>query len=183
MGVVGEYRGLDAALADVLAHYQPGPEGLASVDGCVITLPIEMWGQYAWVERVSASLSAGQGTAEVLYTVPADERNWLEYIYASRASGDNTVSAFRVIYPEGYFGGASGNLEAAELVTPTTQLYWPDPGGAQTLLMQMPTPAWLEPLTTVSLIPAGAGVGVSVFTSFIRLRRTKLIRHRDPFPA
>jgi len=181
MPVRGEYRALDEALADVLAHYQPGLEGIAAVTGCIVALSHPEWAWWAWLETgTTASVSGGATTSQTLFAVPGDERVYLDSAYGIRASGDNTINLLRVNYPADYRSGASGASTLVDLTTAATAIYWPDEGARQTVNNIKRGPILMEPGTTITLHPAGAGASASTFDFLLTMRRTKLIRARAP---
>jgi len=167
------------ALADILAHYRPSEEGASRIAGCFVSLPIPEWHQYAWMEAAStANIAAGNSDDVTLFTVPADERVWLDNITVDRASGDNTWQALRLQPGAGYgTGGAVQSL--LWLVTADANIWWPHPPQAITA-SGGPGPLLLEPGSVIILRPSGAGASISVASYAILMRRMKLVRARAP---
>jgi len=177
--ITGQFQALGEALADVLSHYDPGPEGLSGVTQCVIALTHPEWAWYGWViEAASDSVGAGSSAVVTLVTVPLDERWILESIRLNRNSGDNTVNFISAIQPADYRDG-DGTEILAQLTVADPVIFWPDTG-QQTLSLLSPLPVLLEPGAIIQLAPSGAGVAASVWNYVIRMRRTKLIRARIP---
>jgi len=180
MATKGRVRGLDAALRDFLAAYQVGGVGLDGISTCIITLPVTDWGDYGWMEQGQVSLAAGESANETFFTVPDDERVWLQSILGNRVSGDNTWAGISVVFPEGYGSGTRSKSMLA-LSTPATEIQWPDLTGRQTTDNQLDvSPILLEPGATLVVSPGGVGVAVTPFRFYIAMRRTKLIRALAP---
>jgi len=179
----GEVVGIESALQGWLRNYREneGFDQLASTKRVV--LPLAMWAEYAWFERITATAGIGSSTTITLFVVPNDERAWLESIVSNRITGDNLLRSINLIQGPGY--RSSGN--AAEIVALTAAgatVYWPDDAGRQTVnYIFGATPILLEPGASISLIPDGAGVASTNFLNYIMLRRTKLIRSSEPYPA
>lgn len=181
MVVRGELRNLDGALSDILSNYQPGAEGIQELQGCVIALTHPEWAFFSWFEiNLSASIPAANTDPVEIFTVPADQRIWLDWAMIFRITGDNLVSRITFTPPEDYRSGTADNGSLMRLVTPAALAFWPDSGGVQTPDILMPAPLLLEPGTVVSFIPDGSGVAASTFSSRLMMRRTKLVRARSP---
>lgn len=178
----GEIPGLDQALIDVLRAFKPGGVGVCELDPVIqVVLPVSWWMEWAWYETGSVSVPASGGDPVTMYTVPQDERNFLEYLTAERTAGDNTFNMFTVDCVDGYRGGADNDLRLLQLTTAGTIAVWPDRAGRQTLTEWVDTwPLMLEPGTTVMLDPAAAGSSASTFKYKIRLLRQKIVRARAP---
>lgn len=177
----GDTPGLNQTLLECLRGYKPSVEGVAYLnDHMVVSLPMEMWGSYAWTDVVTSTLAAAETALEAVLTVPADERVWLESMAVVRSSGDNVVIRLNVVQPEGYGTGDRG-LDFLRLAAGATGLYWPDPGGNQTVTtINTYTPLLLEPGAVVSLTPTGAGAGETIFVTRLQTRRSKMHRAMAP---
>lgn len=176
----GTVRGITAALLQYLAFYRPG-SGRTTVDPSMqCTLPILDWHRFAYVTVVAGvTLTASQSTAEVIHTVPADERQYLQHVRALRASGDNNFVRFAIDTPQGY-GNASADLISAPA---RTDLWWPDNANIQAATQVIGLSAeslLLEPGTTISLVPDGSGVSASTFSTTVLALRTYLVRALAP---
>jgi len=183
--VTGDIPGLEQALHDILGHYRAGPDGLGlfGVGGCQVSLPIDNWLQYAWLEHeLTASQAAAETDPVVMFTVPTNERAYLDYIHGERESGDNTYINLSLTVPDGYqSGGESGLANLVVLAAAATRIYWPDDAGTQGVNNVIPGPGLLlEPGTTVELTPSGAGAGATVFRYRVGLRRQKIYRALAP---
>lgn len=172
----GDFPGMSRALLDVLRAYRPSPNGVAQVsEEMLVTLPVSEWCDYAWMERVTVTLPIGSSAALTVFTVPNDERIHLGAMVARRVTGDNTISAIRVVYPEGY-GSLTREAEIIS-VTATTRVYWPDVGGTQTIsYVLQASPLLLEPGSTIAVVPDGAGVATTDILSYLAMTRTKMVR-------
>lgn len=173
--VQGDIRNLDGALRDVMAQYKPGVNGLVGIDTCVITLPLESWSWYGWIEQANtASIGAGVATTVALFTVPENERAWIDAVTVARVSGDNLCAAVPIAAGPGYGSGNRG-LYLTQLATPVSAIYWPHVG--QTVTRGSgPTPLLLEAGGIVQFTTDGTGVSASVFSFTVSLRRTKIRR-------
>ncbi len=178
----GDVVRLNNALLDYMRAYTPSPEGVCYLhDQMAITLPLPEWAWYAWFETLTANLTAGQGTDETVFTVPGDERIYLDGIVAVRTGGDNNIDGLTVAYPTGYFAGAA--VATIIAVTATTIVFWPDPGGLQTTTyVQGNPPLLLEPGSVIAISPDGSGVSASTVLLQISMRRTKIVRALVPYP-
>jgi len=181
MAVTGVIENLDLALREYLAAYQPGALGLDGVGGCVISLPIPDWATFSWMENPAASVPAGSSVDLLVFTVPENERIWMQYFIGERTTGDNTLNGLNLVWPADYRNGTA----PLNICTPTvavTRLFWPDVGGILTLESQVgQEPILMEPGTGVYLSPSGAGASVSTFNVVLLLKRTKLIRAQAPY--
>jgi len=177
----GDIRRLGDALGDWLGNYQiSGAIGV--VEGCYLSLGIEEWAWWAWLEAdVSVSVAGGVAAGVSVFTVPGDERAWLDSLTIVRATGDNNLDYVRLIHPEGYRSGAVDLLRLLELTTPATGLYWPNTGGGQTVTLAQPGPMLLEPGSLIQLVTDGSGASASTFDYAIRMRRTKMVRAKAPY--
>ncbi len=180
----GVFRGVQAALLAFMESYRPGPEGVCAVEAVArVDLPIELWAWWSWMEHVlTASISAGNTDPVTLYTVPLDERCWLDSIILERASGDNDIDGIQLVWPDPYReGGDANGTELALLSTSAPALWWPDSGGVQANVDRMrPGPVLLEPGHLIRMTPGGAGVAASTFRAEICMRRTTVTRALVP---
>jgi len=171
---------VNEALLDVLAAFVPAPLGVDALEGSVrVTLPYVDWCYWAWIENASLSLDAAQSAAEVAFTVPANERAYLVGMVVTRASGDNTFSQIQVAQPTGY-GSGTPSVFILQRTAGVTSMFWPDEGGVQAVTWVIPGPLLLEGGATVSVVPDGAGAGVTVVAADIVLKRMKLGRALTP---
>lgn len=177
---VGVMAGLNSSLLALMANFSPGDLGVCVVENKFqLSLPIPSWAEWAWTEEGdTASITAASATEIVIFTVPFDERAWLESAYVERLSGDNTWEILRYYQPAGY---GSGNRRATMLQvdTPGTIIHWPhvDQPVASGL---GPNPILLEPGAEVRLRPGGAGVAATIGTYQLTMRRSKIIRALAP---
>lgn len=174
---------MSRALLDALRAYKPGSNGVHKLsDRMHIVLPIDDWCAFSWMDQSASSLTAGQTDAEVMFTVPNDERIWLESVSSRIVSGDNTLTGIRLVVPVGY-GGGDRNAEII-LITAAVQVYWPDAGSGQVVqYVTNKAPLLLEPGTTIAVVPSGAGAAISTTSNYIWMRRIKMVRALAPFPA
>jgi len=177
----GEIPGLSQTMLESFKDYRPSELGPCYIDPRItVSLPYPEWYKYSWLEQGVASLTAAQSAAEVIYTVPLNERCYLHGLYATRATGDNTVAGFALIYPSDYTSGG-GNLTLLTVTTFIPVAWWPDPGDIQGLDTNMPgDPLLLEPGTIIELDPGAAGASASTFNFNIMLTRFKLVRSLAP---
>jgi len=177
----GDVPGLDQMLCDMLDHYQPGVNGVAGLAPALATvLPIPDWGVYSYLAYATVALSAAQSGTILAYTVPADRRAWIDSVLFQRQSGDNDWLAISIIPPTGYFEGTPATYYMLQLGAGATNIYWPDPGGKQTVDWIVPGPILCEPGTTVNIDPTGAGAGASVVRVGVRMLMMKAVRARLP---
>jgi len=179
----GVLPGLERSLLAVLANYRPGDIGICEVgDKLQLTLNLDHWAEWFHYQTfLTPSIDAGANASVTVWTVPTDERAWLDFMYASRASGDNLVGAFVVIPPAGYFEGPlSPTYQVQQIPAGSETPFWPDPGGIQTVTTQAVGPILMEPGSQVQIVASGAGVGASTFNVRLALRRTKLMRAMVP---
>jgi len=177
----GDTPGLNQSFLECLRGYKPSINGVQYLnDHMVVSLPMEMWASYAWYDVVTSTLSAGETDLQPVLTVPNDERVYLESMAVIRSSGDNVIIRLNVAQPEGY-GTGNRDLDFLRLAAGATNLFWPDPGGNQTVTtINAYTPLLLEPGAVVSLTPTGAGAGETIFVTRIQMRRTKIHRALAP---
>lgn len=182
-GVLG---GLNESLIKLLGNFSPGDLGVCVIDEKLqLTLPVPDWSEYAFNSRSLVSYTAGLTGLTTVWTVPADERNYLVSINAQRSGGDNTISHIAIESPGadgGYWAGDPNNyiLQA----TAAIWLFWPDNAATQAGISQL-SPSqgkgWLmEPGTNIRLYQSGAGVGAGNWLSSIHLIRTKLTQAQTP---
>lgn len=180
---IGEIPGLDVAYLQALRQYRPGLLGPCYVGNLLIpTLSVPEWSVWSWLEA-DAAPSQGAGSTDVvtIFTVPPDERAWLDGVVILRASGDNTIINLDITYPADYRSAAVPAIDLIYLATVNARIFWPDPAGQQTIDHGNPLgPILLEPGCTVRFDPNGAGVAATIWDYKIRLRRTKLIRALSP---
>lgn len=179
----GEYRGLPESFRDIFARYTTGQEGPCRVDDELHpVLPIPEWGIFTWWENATLTVPIASSDFFVAFTVPDNERAWVDAITWQRTGGDNTVDLIQGAVAPGY-GTASAILDMLRLGTAAADGFWPDLGGIQsTLQRQMAGPLLLEPGTVLSVRGGGAGSAETTFAIQVALRRMKLIRALVPFP-
>jgi len=180
-GVIG---GLNASLLALLAAFDPGSLGVCLVDEKLqMSLPIPEWSRWqATLKGSMASMSAGEGDPEPIFTVPTDERWWLDFVMVLRASGDNTITRLSLKYPEGYYSGINV-VPMLDTAGGLTQLQWPDPRLEFAYVYVMPMPVaglLLEPGTQLLLDPSAAGAGATVFDYEVLVKCTKVVRAQSP---
>lgn len=177
--VQGNITGLGVALREFLRNYQIN-EDFQGISGCVLAMPVEDWASWAWVASgATPSIAAGNSDTITMFTVPDDERAYLDDVYARIDSGDNTINQLIVVQPAGY-GGGNRTLMLLDLTTPATTIYWPS--GQQTIEYGAgPTPKLLEPGALLNVRPSGAGAAASVIEFNFSLRRTKIVRTLQPY--
>jgi len=178
----GVMPGLEASIANLLRNYRPGDIGICELaDKIGLTLPVTEWDKWVHFGRTAPtpSMAGGAETGVVFYTVAADERGWLEYVFAERATGDNTLRYLRVVVPSAYSDGGQ-NYGISEIAAGAAPHFWPDPGGIQTVQMQAVPPVLLEPGTTLEVVGAGVGVSASTFNVEYALKLSKLTRAMAP---
>jgi len=178
---VGVMAGLNASLLALMANFSPGDLGVCVVDNKLqLTLDVPDWSKWAYVSQgVTPSIDAGSTTNIVLFTVPEDERVWLDGVQVSRNSGDNTWLDIHTLATPDYRSG-SGEYHLMHLDTAGADIYWPMVGETSVLHAAGPYPLLLEPGFTVELAPSGAGVSASVASYRIAMRRTKIVRALAP---
>jgi len=178
---VGELRGIPASLLGLLNRFSSSYNGVCWVsDEMQLVLPVPDWHLYAWTEALTANILATQTALETVFTVPTDERVYLDYVLVARATGDNLINNLAFSLPTGYFGGTQ-SVQFYGLNAGAALLYWPDTLDVATINnFQMPGPLLLEPGTIVQIDPTGAGSAASTWTVVLLMRRTKLIRARPP---
>jgi len=185
MGMGGEIRDLDVALLDVLAHYQPGQQGVHGLGGTVVvTLPVPNWAEFSWLEEGFIQvLTVDPAGRQVMFTVPQNERWILHTAVASRQSGDNTLTRLFVSPTSDYRtdAGTTGWDYLFELTTPVTSIWWPDPQGIQTgITNYTPPPLMMEPGTQFGLFHNAAGTVNTIWNYGVRVTRCRLVRVRAP---
>lgn len=177
----GDIPGLNQALLDLLRGYQPSEVGVCYVaDQMIVTLPYPEWYLHGWLEQdVTGNIAATSSSTVVLYTVPQDERAWLDSWAVARASGDNDVGIFELSYPTGYFRGNAVNRLIE--ITPGDVVYWPDHGSGQTGFTRgVPGPVLLEPGMQLQMRMDGVGVAITTYNYYLGLRKMKVIRALVP---
>ncbi len=175
---VGEIRGLNQAVLEYLANYKVAGEGLNGISNCVIALPIPDWSLWSWLERgTSASVAAGTAANVGVFTVPTDERVYLDSVIVLRTTGDNVIDYIYWAVAAGY---GNGDLTSylLRLTTPAVPIYWPY--GQQAINQGIGGPLLMEPGTSLSFRTSNVGVAASTFDYLIGMRRTKLIRALAP---
>lgn len=179
MTTKGEITGLEATLRDYLTHFQP--EDLTRIFGSFITLPLPEWHEWSYFQAgTTASISAASSSRVALWTCPLNERVWLESARLVRASGDNTALVMTTNFPADYSDGGQ-EMGLIRLSAGSPDLFWPDPGGAQTIVYQGPAgPLLLEPGSDIGFYPGGDGVAASTFDFNICTRRQKTVRALVP---
>lgn len=177
----GEIPGLTQSLLSLLRDYRPGDLGIKDLaDRISVVLPVPEWAWYAWYDEVIGStISAGLATDVVTYTVPTDERCWLDNFVMNRAAGDNLIDRMYLTYPAGYQNLANTDL-IIRVASGTDVVAWPDPGGRQDADFITAGPLLLEPGTTMGYRTTGAGVSGTTFRHHLNMRRTKIIRTTTP---
>lgn len=174
--------GMDTTIFEVVRSYRQSLEAPASaIDPDMrVTLPVPYWAEAGYTDNGTANFTAGQLVTLALLQVPANERSMLYGVQATRVTGDNTIERIRMVQPSGYQTG-SGVVELIFLSTPATEIWWPDPGGQQTLDRGLPVgPLLVEPLGVVEITSSGAGVAASTFDYQIVRRRIKMTRASAP---
>lgn len=177
----GEIPGLQAALLDALRSYAPSDLGVCVLSPTLnVTLPIADWAVWGWIEVATVNLTAAQAGSITMFTMPQDERGWMEFITIARDSGDNTINSLNIVQPAGYGSGDRIVTLMSPSVASTT-LFWPDLVSEQTLDATSKvdhSPLLLEPGGYVYFSASGAGASASVFRIRAFMRRTKVIRQR-----
>lgn len=175
----GILRGLDKALGDWLYRLTSQASQCELSKECMVTFPILDWHLYPWVEQgATASIPAGSVTPVTVYTVPRDRRGRLTHLHLLRTSGDNTISFANVFQAAGY-GTGNRSLSLGALVTPGTSLFWPTQGQVAQAWGPL-FPVLLEPGSTVTFTPTGAGISASLVDYYVALELTPMIRSRAP---
>jgi len=179
----GEYRGLPESYRDIFARYKTGYEGPCLIDNELHpVLPIPEWGIFCWWHNVTLTVPIASSDFFAAFTVPDNERAWVDAITWQRTGGDNTVDLIQGTVAEGY-GSVSAVLDMLRLGTAAADGFWPDNGGIQaTLQRQMAAPLLLEPGTILSVRGGGGGAAETTFAIQLAMRRMKLIRALVPFP-
>jgi len=181
MAVKGIIENLDLALREYLDAYQPGALGLDGVSTCVIALPVPEWSVYGWSENPTISLTAAQVTDEPVFTLPLNERAWLQYFIAERSTGDNNIGNLGLTMPAEYRSGAALTNVCTAAVA-GTKLFWPDIAGIVSLDSQAPSePILLEPGSILSISPDGTGASASTWACRLLMKRMKLVRAQAPY--
>jgi len=177
----GVMAGLNASLLDMLANFDPGDLGVCIVDDKLqLSLAIPDWAIWSFVSIETISLTAGQNVTKDLWTVPQDERNWFDGIYAHMNSGDNKVNTVHLQIPAAYGAGATTAILLS--TGQVDNLWWPDNGGWLTTVSggMHHGPILLEPGTIIQVGSPGAGVAASTYVAQIHLRRQKISRALAP---
>jgi len=178
----GEIPGLSQAMLEALRAWRPGELGVCVIEPAMqVTLVIPEWCVYGWADAgQTPNLDIGESDPVVVFTVPLNERAYLDSYSLQRSGGDNNIQELDVVFPAGYVGG-DGRLQILYPTTPNTLVYWPDPGGQQTISRGTGNqPILMEPGTEVRFIPNGSGSGNSSFQWRINMRRWKLTRAMEP---
>jgi len=176
----GNVRGLDDALRDWLQRYFGGDQTSGGIQLCVLSLPLELWAWWGWIEVViSPSTAAGTATNLLLFTVPDDERVMLNAVLVDRETGDNEASYIEIVYPAAYSNGGTARQFLTQLVATASGIYWPR-GDQAILAGSGPEPVLLEPGTMVRVRSSTVGAAATTFRAQITMRRTKLIRALAP---
>jgi len=179
---LADMPGMDRTILETVRSFQQGPEPPASavLSDMRISLPVPVWAEAAYVDNITSNYTAGQTISLTVLQIPANERAWLYGVQATRVSGDNTVSRIRVVQPAAYGSGARA-VELLQLGTGTTVIFWPDPGGKQTIDQGMlGSPMLLEPLAIVQMTSDGAGAAGTAFDVQVVRHRIKLTRAEGP---
>lgn len=179
---LADMPGMDITIRETVRSYRQGPLVPASavLPDMRVSLPIPLWAEAGFHDNGSANYTAGQTVSLTILQIPATERALILGVQAFRDSGDNTVSRIRLIQPGGYRSGI-GVVELLMLASGATDIFWPDPGGIQTITRGLPMgPILAEPLAIIELTSDGAGAGASVFDYQIVRRRIKLTRAEAP---
>jgi len=175
----GDIADLDGALRDLLSHYRP--ECVEAVMGrSLLSFSVPYAFEYAWLNGLTLPVDASLSSAHNLMTIPNDRRAELLSVTVERASGDNTCKDLDIRASDEYREGTIEDYRLLRLSSTDTTIFWPDRGGAQTVMDSVPGPELLEPGTIVRLVPGGEGVSASTFDCRIVLRYTKLVRARGP---
>lgn len=173
----GEVPGLTQSLISLLRDYRPGDLGIKDLDAAIdVSLPVPEWAWWGWYDEVIGStVSAGSAADHVVYTVPQDERAWLDSFVMNRAAGDNLTDRLYLTWPTGYFAGENSEI-LIRVASGAQVVAWPDNGGRQDADFIVAGPLLLEPGTTLGYRSTGAGVSGTTFRHHINMRRTKIIR-------
>jgi len=179
---LADMPGMDVTVFEVLRSFRQAidPPASSISTEMQVSLPIPAWAESSYLTIITANLTAGLATPITALSIPGNERAWLDGYQVTRETGDNTILAIQVLYPTPY---ATGDriLNLILLGTAATEIFWPDPGGAQTIDRGFPGgPLLLEPLAAVRLLPSGAGVAASTFRVEAVRRRIKLTRAQGP---
>jgi len=155
------------------------PDNFPGISGCGFSFDIKDWAVWSWAELGTISgISAGETASQTMFTVPDDERAYLDGAYAAINSGDNTISDLDMVYPFPSYGAGNGRVFLAELGTAGTYCYWPHVG--QTINRGVGGPLLLEPGQLVRFGLSGAGAAATEVVFALALRRTKIIRQLVP---
>jgi len=179
---LADIPGLDITLRQVTRAYRQQVLAPASAiePDMRVTLPVPAWAEFAFATNVDAIIGAGQAVTVTALQVPANERAWLDGYQMQLTSGDNRVVRIQVTYPLA-FGSSPQVIELIELATSDTDIFWPDPGGVQTINKGLPVgPILLEPLANVEMTTDGTGVASTTFRVQILRRRMRLTRASAP---
>jgi len=177
----GELPGLTQAIIDSLRNYKTSPAGICYLSSDLqVTLPYADWATYSWFEVGTETYAIAATNPQVIFTVPTNERVYLDCITVRRTSGDNLMNLIRLINPVGY-GSGDRTVDLLSLSSSAANMWWPDMGGVQGLnWIANPGPILLEPGATVALDPNGSGVAETLFHWEMVLRRCKLSRQLVP---
>ena len=179
----GVMPGQQTALTSYLSNFSPGQLGIAGLaNDLVLSLPVPEWQWHAWyVESTADEQIAGFAGDVTFYTVPTNRRAYLDGVNLVRSTGDNEIDRFYITPPAAYSEDRTGSIPI-KLAAGATSLFWPDPGGVQTISEHyIPAgPLLMEPGTTLGFRNDGSGVAASRFNFYMYLRLTPLVRNSAP---
>jgi hypothetical protein len=177
----GNLGGLAQALIHLLANYNPGESGISELaSNLQLTLPVPDWGLWALTVIYPYTYTGGESGLETVFTVPDDERAYLQAVHSRIASGDNKVSNIALVAPAAYQEG-TGVAYLVGTSASVDEIFWPDPGAVQTpdhLLNH--SPLLLEPGTRIQVNLDGDGVSSGILDTKLLLLKSKLIRAQTP---
>jgi len=182
-GGYGAPLGLDTTLRELLRGYMPS-DGGPCIIGNEISMSIPLPASMEWSSFTSAeiTLAAAEADPTTVYTIPNDERFWLEFVMTNRRSGDNLFNAIEIEWPAGYWRGETA-VQQLLIVTAAGNVFWPDPAAVQAGLA-IPlahVPLLLEPGTIIRCDPTAAGVSATVVRVLLVGRTSKVVRHLAPW--
>lgn len=179
---LADLPGLETTVREATRAFRQGVDapGSAILADMRLSLPVPSWAEFSFVDNIDAVIGAGQAVTVTALQVPADERAWLEGFQMERTAGDNNLTEIQITAPDA-FGSSPQQVMLIRLVTPATILWWPDPGGVQTIDKGLVVgPLLLEPLTNIEMTTDGSGAGASTFRVQVMRRRMKLTRAESP---